>query len=310
MLPDRNPYETGAASLSRGSGFRFFAALALAAFLAAPVWSHPSPSHTLDEINQHLEQSPNDPALLRAKTEALIELEKLDEAREITAQLLRAEPNSPDDLFLNARIALREGKSAEALDQAGNITEVAPDFAPGWNLRADLLYLDGKRDEAITAKQTAIEKGPSKNPSDYMSCATWLQERGKPGDAQAAIVVLDQGMSRCGLLTGLQQSAIAIDRSLGQLDSALHRLDTLIARLRPTADFAVERAEILTQAGCHAEAASAYDSAIAILKASPSWKKDPKALEQRVSSLQEQKQSAASRAAQTSARDVPTPRAD
>lgn len=292
MLPDRNPNHIGAASLPRGSGFRFFAALALVAFLAAPAWSHPSPSHTLDEINQHLEQSPNDPALLRSKTEALIEMEKLGEAREITAQLLRAEPSSPDDLLLDARITLREGKSAEALALAEHLTKVAPDFAPGWNLQADLLYLDGKRDEAIIAKQQAIEKSQSQNPSDYMSCATWLRERGKPGDAQAAIVILDQGMSRCGLLTGLQQSAISLDRSLGQWDSALHRLDALIAHLRPTADFAAERADILTQAGRHAEAASAYDAAIAILKASPSWKKNPKALKLRVAALQEQKQSA------------------
>ncbi len=97
---------------------------------------------------------------------------------------------------------------------------------------------------------------------------------------------------------GLEQAAIEIDMSLKQWDSALHRLNILTARFRPSADLNIQRANILMQAGRYTEAVSAYDAAIAILQASPSANRNPEQLKPRIAALQEQKQSALSKVTQ------------
>lgn len=283
-----------AASLLRGSGFGLLACAALA--WPAAVHAHPSPSHTLDEINAHLEDTPNDPALLRDKAETLIAMDRLNEATEISSQLLRAAPADPDNLYLAAKLTLLRGDSAQALARTGDLTRIAPGFAQGWNLHADLLYQAGRRDEAIAAKQKYLEISETQDAAEYITCADWLHERGKPGDAQAAIVLLDQGTARIGVLMGMEQSAIEIDLSLRQWDSALRRLDILTARFRPSSDLSVQRAEILTQAGRFQEAASAYDAAIAILQASPSANRSPEQLNERLAVLRGKQQAVLSQA--------------
>lgn len=260
--------------------------------------AHPSPSHTLDEINAHLEDSPNDPALLRDKAETLITMNRLGEARDISNQLLKAAPTEPENLYLAAKLTLLNGDSAQALAQTENLTRTTPGFAPGWNLHADLLYQATRRDEAIVAKQKYLQISETQDAAEYVTCAAWLRERGRPGDPQAAIVLLDQGVARIGVLMGLEQAAIEIDLSLKQWDSALHRLNILTARFRPSADLNVQRANILMQAGRFQEAASAYDAAIAILQASPSANRKPEQLIPRIAALQEQKQAALSKATQ------------
>ncbi len=95
---------------------------------------------------------------------------------------------------------------------------------------------------------------------------------------------------------GLEQSAIEIDLSLRQWDSALRRLDILTARFRPSSDLSVQRAEILTQAGRFQEAASAYDAAIAILQASPSANRSPEQLNERLAVLRGKQQAVLSQA--------------
>lgn len=284
------------ASLLRGSGLALFAIAAI--FWPLDARAHPSPSHTLDEINAHLEDTPDDPALLRNKADTLITMNRLGEAEDIAGQLLRAAPSDPENLYLSAKLTLLRGNSSQALAQMEALTHTAPDFAQGWNLYADLLYQASKRDEAIAAKQKYLQISATQDAAEYVTCADWLRERGRPGDAQAAIVLLDQGISRIGVLMGLEQAAIEIDLSLKQWDSALHRLNILTARFRPSADLNVQRASILVQAGRFQEAVSAYDAAIAILEASPSANRNPEQLKPRIAALQEKKQSALSKVPQ------------
>lgn len=305
MTRRHNPKTTSALSHLRESGRRISICLGLAGALLVPSLSeaHPSPSHTLDEINEHLEESPNDQAQLRSKAHILIVMGKFEDAHEIVHQLIHADPKNPENLLLDARITVLLEKNINgAITEAESLTKSAPDFGPGWDFLADLLYQTGRKDKAIAAKKKYLEVSESKNPSDYLTCAAWLRDRGKAGDAQAAIEVLDQGTARIGVLTGLEQAAIALDLSLKQWNSALRRIDLLTARLRPNVDLASQRADILMQAGRFAEAAAAYDSAIAILKASPSWKRDPDGLEQRLAKLLEQKQTAQTKSSQASIR--------
>jgi hypothetical protein len=102
-----------------------------------------------------------------------------------------------------------------------------------------------------------------------MTCATWLRERGRPGDPEAALEVLDRGLARLGCLSGLHYAAIAIELELGHHDSSLRRIDALTARYRPSVDLEMRRAGILEKAGRFQEAAESCDTAIALLEALP-----------------------------------------
>ena len=129
-----------------------------------------------------------------------------------------------------------------------------------------------------------------------MGCAAWLRERGKPGDAEAAVSILDAGLAKLGCLAGLHHAAIAIELPLGRHDSALRRIDALVARYRPSPDLSLRRAEILENAGRYREAAAACGDALALLDALPARRKTGTAYAGRVEALAKRRQDNLARA--------------
>ncbi len=53
----------------------------------------------------------------------------------------------------------------------------------------------------------ALDLSAKPSPTDVLSCAFWLEKR---GDKTDAITVLDQGLAKLGVLTGLHQKAIQL----------------------------------------------------------------------------------------------------
>jgi len=253
-------------------------------------FAHPDPSHTLAEINEHLATTPDDQDTLRSKVDVLLTMDRTAEARKVVEQLLKLSPQAPENLLQAALVTRSEGDLPAASTQLEALTQSNPTFAPGWDYLARLSHEAGRRDEAIQAQLRFLKEYQSLDPSDYMICAAWLQDRGQPGDDRAALGVLDQGIARVGVLIGLEQAAIQIDLSLENWDSALRRIDALTARFRPSVDLATQRGEILEQAKRYTEAASAFDSAIAILQASPFENRDPQIFETRLTLLKQRKE--------------------
>jgi hypothetical protein len=122
-----------------------------------------------------------------------------------------------------------------------------------------------------------------------MTCATWLRERGNPGDSEAALEILDRGLARLGCLSGLHYAAIVIELELGHHDSSLRRIDALTARYRPSVDLAMRRTEILEKAGRHREAAESCDSALALLEALPGNRKKNAPYQEQVAAITKRK---------------------
>lgn len=253
-------------------------------------FSHPDPSHTLAEINEHLAATPDDQATLRSKVDVLLEMDQTAQARDVVAHLLKLNPQSPENLLQSALVMRAEDNLPAALTQVEALTRSNPEFASGWDYLARFAHESERHDEAIQAQLRFLKDHPSLDPSDYMICAAWLQDRGQPGDDLTALSVLDQGIAKIGVLIALQQAAIKIDLSRQNWDSALRRIDALSARFRPSVDFATQRGEILEQAQRYAEAASAFDSAIAILQASPFENRDQAIFETRMTLLKQRKE--------------------
>lgn len=249
-----------------------------------PLVAHPSPAHNLKQVEAHLLETPDDPDLLRLKANLLIERHPKMAAK-LLRKLVRIDPGKPEDRMLQARVDAALGRTDEALTELGDLLKSDPGLYQGWALLSDLHESTGRRDEAISSAMEHLERSPSPSPTDVLTCAGWLHERGKPGDAETAVRLLDRGLSRIGCLTGLHEMAIGIELETGHYDSALHRIDVLEARYRPTVAFALRRADILEKAGRPDQAADACDSAIALLDLAPASRKKTEAFQQELEAV-------------------------
>jgi len=241
-----------------------FAILGLV-FLVSPIHAHPDPSHTLEEIDRHLADSPDDPDLLKRKAELFLQTGHVRDAIPIAVRLLTISPDDPTVLLLQARVSMVRGKQEDALKRLEEINRRFPTFGEGWAVMAGMLHSTGHTDEAIAAKLRQLETRDHTGPGDILNAVAWLGERGNPGDAETSVTLLDQGIASFGNVIELQRTAIRLECSLARYDTALRRVDTLVARYRPSVAFSLLRADIHEAAGNHREAASACDSAIALL---------------------------------------------
>jgi predicted Zn-dependent protease len=235
--------------------------------------AHPDPRHTFEEIQSHLAQSPNDPELLRQKAGVYLDVNQPDEAAAVVAILLQLGPEDPENLLVDARITLAKGEKEAAAIKARALVARHAKHERAWRFLATAEEAAGRRPEAIAALRTFLDLSTHPGPSEVLTCAGWLQERGATGDAEAAIAVLDQGLAKIGCLTGLHHKAIEIELGLGRYDPALRRIDALTARFRPSVDLSLRRAEILEKAGRFQEAAAACDAALALLDILPASRK-------------------------------------
>lgn len=241
--------------------------------LSLPLRAHPDPRHTLEQLDEHLAAAPDDPELLRQKAAALLDTRSPDLATEVVAKLLQQDADLPANRLLDARVAIARGENPAALAKAEALVAAHPEFAGGWDLLAATRAAAGRQDEAIAAKLRFLELCHQPGPSDVMVGAAWLRDRGRPGDAETAIRVLDQGLARIGCLIGLQEMAIGLELGLQRYDSALRRVDALTARFRPSVALSLRRADILEAAGRFTEAAASCDAALALLDVLPAARK-------------------------------------
>jgi predicted Zn-dependent protease len=157
----------------------------IAAFIisALPVAAHPDPAHTLAEINQHLEGSPDDIGLMMRKAELLLKTGQPLEAAPVLAGALRLSPDSPRLLLLEARLSEHMGEGESAAARVEELIRRFPKDADAWGMHARLLDEAERTDEAISAKLRQLEIEAGTHAGDYLTCAAWLNERANPGDS-------------------------------------------------------------------------------------------------------------------------------
>lgn len=245
----------------------------LALLIPAALHAHPDPSHTLAELEAHLLETPDDQETLRRKAELFLGTGHPEKASPVIDRLLTLDARQADNLLLDARLAYAEGSTDESKAKAKSLVALKAGHADAWNFLSRLEDKSGKRDEAIAAKRRYLELAAKPGPSDVLTCVTWLNERRGPGDDEAALEILDSSLARLGCLSGLHYAAIPLELELGRHDSALRRIDVLVARYRPSVDLAMRRAQIFEHGKRYKEAAEACDSAIALLDALPSARK-------------------------------------
>jgi predicted Zn-dependent protease len=247
--------------------------------------AHPDPSHTLEQLEEHLAETPDNQELLRQKADLFLSTSHPDLARPVVDRLLSLDSKHPENLLLDARVC-RAKKDTATRTKAIELVKTHPKFAPGWLFLAKIEDEKGHRKEAIAAMRQALDLSTKPSPTDVLTCAAWLEKR---GDKSEAIAVLDQGLAKLGVLTGLHQKAIELEVPLGHYDSALRRIDAMTARFRPSVAFSLQRADILESAGRFKEAAASCDSALALLDVMPASRKSGAAWKEQFETVSQRK---------------------
>lgn len=104
----------------------------------------------------------------RAKVDQLFRLLKeadnAEEGQAIVARIWEAwtdTGNKDVDALMNqARLAVQEGGIKEAVGALDRVTEIAPDYAEGWNRRATLYFMLGQHAQSVLDIRETLEREP------------------------------------------------------------------------------------------------------------------------------------------------------
>jgi tetratricopeptide (TPR) repeat protein len=232
------------------------------AVIPAVVSAHVGPEALLVEAREAVQRQPDDPQARLQHARALhlahhwtAALSELDAAA--------ARGADPHDVgAARAAILFDSGRAPESLRELDRILALRPDASVLIFERGRVLLALGRTDEATDELGRAIAAMPAPRPEHVIARRDALLSLGR---REEAVTALDEGMSRVGRVASLQLPAIDLEVELGRYESALHRLDELLARSDRNPAWIARRGAILEKAGRTAEARAEYERALAII---------------------------------------------
>ncbi|MCP4875533.1 MAG: tetratricopeptide repeat protein [Gammaproteobacteria bacterium] len=247
----------------------------LVAIVVSLTISHPAAAHGpgLDEIDAITTQivEMGEPAGLYAKRAHVYQnnhmwqeaMSDLDRAAELDSQ------NTEYDLD-RAELSLEAGEFLRALDFIDLYLLRHEGSHEALLIRARSHRALGQYPQSIESYQSALAdlsgSEGSPMPEWYIEFAdTWLLA----GNKRNALQVLRKGIDHLGMLGVFQLRAAELEVELGLYDSALARVDQLLARAQRKDLWLTRRADILTRAGREEEALQTYEQAYAALQSLP-----------------------------------------
>lgn len=236
--------------------------------LASHALAHGPLHEQITNVTTELTLHPDDVALLLRRGE----LNRLDEQwAAALADLQRARklaPKNPDPLLSLGRLALDQGKFAEAIAPLNGFLQSQSNHVEGHLLLARALLRTRQEPEAVTHFGRALTVSMEPLPE-------WFIERSQAQLAQGeahlaeALAGLDEGLAKLGPIPTLQLAAIELELRRRNFDAALQRLDTILTVSERKERWLLRRGEILELAGRPIEATAAYASARAAFEVLP-----------------------------------------
>jgi tetratricopeptide (TPR) repeat protein len=154
-----------------------------------------------------------------------------------------------------------------------------PDHVDGHLTRARMLVATRNYPAAVQDYSEAIRHAPEATPEFFIEKSEATSAQG-PAHWADAIDSLDDGIEKLGPLVTLQLPAIDLELKRNHFDTALQRLDTLIAQSERKESWLFQRGQILQKAGRNAEAKAAFESAISAIESLPSNLRETRATQE------------------------------
>ena len=187
--------------------------------------AHPGAEQTLSYLNAQLSINPGNAALYQQRA--------LAHSHNGNHQLALTDLQTANRLN-DGRIAAldfgllyyRLGDSETAVNYLNRHLEEFPDHPIALRHRAKIFQAQQNNAAALRDYNTLITQGEGLDVADYLATAKLLT-LSQPDRTEEAIAILDQGISRIGVVPQLQNRAIELELKRGKTDLAITRQQTL-----------------------------------------------------------------------------------
>jgi tetratricopeptide (TPR) repeat protein len=185
----------------------------------------------------------------------------------------KLDPRMDAITFGRARTLFQAGQLRSAREALDDYLTRRTQHADGFLLRARVLVALKDHVGAISDFDRYLAVTPEPTPESFLERAA---AHAASGEAARAVSSLDEGLGRLGNLVTLQSAAIALELDLKRYDSALTRVDRVMASLQRKEVWLARRGEILDTANRHEDALRAYREALAALEQLPAQHRNVK----------------------------------
>jgi predicted Zn-dependent protease len=253
---------------------------AVLAVSCVSAWGHPGVDEQIADLTELIAKEPENGTLFLRRGELHRIHREWDKA---TADYLAARKLDPGlaavDLCMG-RTKLEAGLPKEALEPLDRYLRSRPTDAEGRATRARVYRKLGKNLAAARDYDAAVANAKSGRPRPeyYLERARALDAAG-PSHLDEAIRGLDDGLATLGEPVTLMLYAIELEVQSKRYDSALARLDRLLARAARKETWLVRRGEILEAAGRPTHARQAYTQALEAIEGLPASRRNNRAVE-------------------------------
>jgi tetratricopeptide (TPR) repeat protein len=226
--------------------------IALIFSCAGVVWADAAIAERIRALSLQLEQAPHNQTLYLQRSLAYVE----NNQQELALADIRAAETVGDPVeaaFAHGVVLYQTGDYASARPYFDRYLQAYPKNRSTLEYRARLLRDTGQSRQALADYETLITLSDTLDPGYYLSTARLMAALPDRG-VDEALALLDARVAQRGPLTPLQRYAIELERNRGNFQGAIDRMAGLDQRLRATAQWQVEVAELLLQDGRPSEA--------------------------------------------------------
>ena len=186
--------------------------------------------------------------------------------------------------LLRGILFYQSGQDGEARTALDNFLRHSPHHTEGLITRARVLVRLGKTALAIEDYDDALSRIERPEPGYYVERAKAILSLGQE-HTREAVLGLEQGIAAVGPVVTLLLTAIDLEVADGRFDSALARFDQIISQASRKSGWLYRRGEILERAGRNKNAAEVYREALRLIESLPSsrrWTSRTLALESKL----------------------------
>jgi len=173
-------------------------------------------------------------------------------------QAVALAPQLASVTLARGKLLFESGRASEAKTALDKYLQMNPDDIDGLLTRAQLLARLGERQSAAADYTRAIQHSPAPRADFFLDRA---KVQAEAGELTQALAGLDEGLQRLGPLMALQISALDLECTRRNFESALRRLQAVTDVSERKEKWLVRRGEILLLANRPDEARAAFAAA-------------------------------------------------
>jgi len=233
------------------------------------LFAHQDYSMQIEQLSEDIAKNPNDATLYQRRGELLGLCGSLGLAQADFAQCRAINPEMIETHFLEGRMFLDAGKPDEALRLLEKFLSLRPSD-PGAELLAARANMQlGRRAAAERFFARALQSLPAPEPDNYIEWANFVADDPRSERRPDSIAILDEGISRLGPIVTLHLVAIELEISLRRFESAIARVDAIMAQAGRKDAWLTQKGEILLISGSVNEARDAFTQALSEIESLP-----------------------------------------